>query len=83
MLVSSHLLAEVDQMCSHVGVMFEGKLRRAGADRRARPDQRRTVRVDTDRTADAARVLTELGLTAVDIGADRNVTALLGEVAVE
>ena len=25
-LVSSHLLAEVDQMCSHVGVMYEGKL---------------------------------------------------------
>ena len=25
-LVSSHLLAEVDQMCSHVGVMYEGRL---------------------------------------------------------
>src|SRR5213076_3624988 len=25
-LVSSHLLSEVDQMCSHVGVMFEGRL---------------------------------------------------------
>ena len=34
-LVSSHLLAEVEQMCSHVGVMYEGRLVAAGTDRRA------------------------------------------------
>ncbi len=81
-LVSSHLLAEVDQMCSHVGVMFEGKLVAQGPIGELGPTKERTVRVDTDRTADAARVLTELGLTEVAIGTD-HVTALLGEVAVE
>jgi ABC-2 type transport system ATP-binding protein len=81
-LVSSHLLAEVDQMCSHVGVMFEGKLVAQGPIGELGPTNERTVRVDTDRTADAARVLTELGLDGVTIEGD-HVTALLGEVAVE
>ena len=41
-----------------------------------------TVRVDTDRTEDAARVLTELGLS--DIASSPGyVTATLGDVAVE
>ena len=66
MLVSSHLLAEVEQMCSHVGVMYEGKLvaqgrmgelrRRGGADRAGATPTGRTT---------PARVLTELGLTEV------------------
>ncbi len=81
-LVSSHLLAEVDQMCSHVGVMFEGRLVAQGPIGELSPTPVQTVRVDTDRTADAARVLTELGLADVAIEAD-HVTALLGEVAVE
>ncbi len=81
-LVSSHLLAEVDQMCSHIGVMFEGKLVAQGPIGELDATNERTVRVDTDRTADAALVLTELGLAGVTIEAD-HVTALLGEVAVE
>ncbi len=81
-LVSSHLLAEVDQMCSHVGVMFEGRLVAQGPIGELSPTPVQTVRVETDRTADAARVLTELGLADVAIEAD-HVTALLGEVAVE
>jgi len=80
--VSSHLLAEVDQMCSHVGVMFEGRLVAQGPIGELSPTPVQTVRVETDRTADAARVLTELGLADVAIEAD-HVTALLGEVAVE
>ena len=84
-LVSSHLLSEVDQMCSHVGVMFEGRLLMQGlltdlhteADRTAQ-----TVRVDTDRVEDAATVLRTVGLTDVRPGAG-HVTGLLGEVAVE
>ncbi|HEY0237274.1 MAG TPA: ATP-binding cassette domain-containing protein [Friedmanniella sp.] len=84
-LVSSHLLSEVDQMCSHVGVMFEGKLLMQGlltdlhteADRTAQ-----TVRVDTDRVDDAASVLRTLGLTDVRPDAG-HVTALLGEVEIE
>ena len=69
-LVSSHLLAEVEQMCSHVGVMYEGRLVVAGPDgRAARRRTVQTVRVDTDRpTEDAARVLRELGLADVTVG---------------
>ena len=44
-LVSSHLLAEVDQMCSHIGVMFEGKLVAQGPIGELDATNERTVRV--------------------------------------
>jgi ABC-2 type transport system ATP-binding protein len=84
-LVSSHLLSEVDQMCSHVGVMFEGKLITQGPLTDLHTEADRTdqaVRVDTDRVEDAASVLRTLGLSDVRPG-HGSVTALLGEVAVE
>ena len=81
-LVSSHLLAEVDQMCSHVGVMYEGRLVAQGSMGELRASTVQTVRVDTDRTEDAARVLRELALAEVTVGAGF-VTAVLGNVAVE
>jgi ABC-2 type transport system ATP-binding protein len=81
-LVSSHLLAEVDQMCSHVGVMYEGRLVAQGTMSELRASTVQTVRVDTDRTEDAARVLRELALGQVTVGAGF-VTATLGDVAVE
>jgi ABC-type multidrug transport system ATPase subunit len=81
-LVSSHLLAEVEQICSHVGVMYEGRLVAQGPLSELRADTVQTVRVDTDRPDDAARVLTELGLREITIGSGY-VTATLGDVAVE
>jgi ABC-type multidrug transport system ATPase subunit len=81
-LVSSHLLAEVDQMCSHVGVMYEGRLVAQGSMSELRTSSVQTVRVDTDRTEDAARVLRELALSQITLGAGF-VTAVLGNVAVE
>ncbi len=83
-LVSSHLLAEVDQMCSHVGVMYEGKLVSQGSMTELRSSTVQTVRVSTDpsRTEDAAQVLRELSLADVSVGGGV-VTATLGEVAVE
>ncbi len=81
-LVSSHLLAEVDQMCSHVGVMYEGKLVAQGPMEDLRATTVRTVRVDSDRAEDAARVLRELGLAEVTV-ASSFVTGTLGAVAVE
>jgi ABC-type multidrug transport system ATPase subunit len=81
-LVSSHLLAEVDQMCSHVGVMYEGRLVSQGSMGELRASTVQTVRVDTDRTEDAARVLRELALADVTVRAGF-VTATLGAVAVE
>ena len=83
MLVSSHLLAEVDQMCSHVGVMYEGRLVSQGSMGELRTSTVQTVRVDTDRPEDAARVLRELGLSDVLTGVGPSSPALLGDVAVE
>ena len=81
-LVSSHLLSEVDQMCSHVGVMFEGRLLTQGLLTELHASTVQTVRVDTDRVEDAAAVLRTVGLTDVRPGVG-HVTGLLGEVAVE
>jgi ABC-2 type transport system ATP-binding protein len=81
-LVSSHLLAEVEQICSHVGVMYEGRLVAQGPLGELRATTVQSVRVDTDRTEDAARVLTELGLSEIT-SSPGFVTAALGDVAVE
>jgi ABC-type multidrug transport system ATPase subunit len=81
-LVSSHLLAEVEQICTHVGVMYEGRLVAQGPLSELRASSVQTVRVDTDRPEDAARVLAELGLSEIASSAEY-VTATLGDVAVE
>ena len=79
--VSSHLLAEVEQMCSHVGVMYEGRLVSQGSLAELQSGTTKTVRVDTDRPEDGARVLSALGLTEVTTSPTR-VTAVLGPVDV-
>jgi ABC-2 type transport system ATP-binding protein len=81
-LVSSHLLAEVEQSCSQVGGMHEGRLVAQGPLNELRASTLQTVRVDTDRTEDAARVLTELGLSDI-ASSPGHVTATLGDVALE
>jgi len=65
-LVSSHLLSEVEQMCSHVGVMREGRLVAQGTVAEVRSAGARAVAEVT--TADgelAAAVLRGMGLAAV------------------
>lgn len=79
--VSSHLLAEVEQMCDHVGVMYEGRLVSQGSLADLQSGTVKTVRLETDRPEDGARVLTELGLTDVKPTAT-GVSALLGQVEV-
>jgi ABC-type multidrug transport system ATPase subunit len=80
-LVSSHLLAEVAQMSTHIGVMFEGHLVSQGSIAELEAGTVQSVRVDTDRPEDAGRVLRELGLSEVTIGPDR-ATGVLGDVEV-
>jgi ABC-2 type transport system ATP-binding protein len=81
-LISSHLLPEVEQICSHVGVMHEGRLVAQGPLTELRASTVQKVRVDTDRPGDAARVLAELGLSEI-ANSSGFVTATLGDVAVE
>jgi ABC-type multidrug transport system ATPase subunit len=65
-LVSSHLLSEVEQVCTHVGVMHVGKLVAQGTLDELRSTQQPRVSVETADPAAAARCLTGLGLTGVD-----------------
>ena len=73
--VSSHLLAEVEQICTHVGVMRTGQLVYQGPLAQLRGESRLLVR--TPRPELAAKVLGELGLAGVQ-QTGQDVTAELG-----
>jgi ABC-2 type transport system ATP-binding protein len=75
-LVSSHLLAEVEQICSHVGVMRTGRLVFQGSldELRSRGSLRIVVR--TAQPESAAKVLSDLGLADIQ-SEDGEVSALL------
>lgn len=60
--VSSHLLSEIEQMCSHVAVMSAGRLVTQGTLDDLREQGVRRVDVVTPDPADAVRVLQGLGL---------------------
>jgi ABC-2 type transport system ATP-binding protein len=64
--VSSHLLSEVEQMCTHLGVMSDGRLVAQGSTSEVRGGSAPTARVLTDQPAEATRIMTELGLTGIE-----------------
>jgi ABC-2 type transport system ATP-binding protein len=80
--VSSHLLAEVEQICTHVGVMRTGRLVFQGP----LPELRRTgaarVTVQTADPEAAVKVLTGLGLADAQASQD-GASAILGDAAPE
>jgi ABC-2 type transport system ATP-binding protein len=76
-LLSSHLLSEVEQVCTHVGVMHVGRLVAQGTLAELRRGRAPRARVETTDPAHAVRVLAGLGLTEVDADG-RTVSALLG-----
>jgi ABC-2 type transport system ATP-binding protein len=80
--VSSHLLAEVEQVSTHVGVMRLGKLVFQGELAALRRTAAPRVAVRTGDTASAAEVLAKLGLADTVLVEDL-VTAELGDVAPE
>jgi ABC-type multidrug transport system ATPase subunit len=81
-LVSSHLLGEVEQMCTHLGVMHVGRLVAQGTSGELRRSGAVEANVETDQPADAARVLRELGAT--EVHTTRSTAAgQLGDVAPE
>lgn len=76
--VSSHLLAEVEQICTHVGVMRSGDLVFQGTLEQLRGRGATRILARTGDAALASQVLTGLGLSDVQV-AGREVSAHLGE----
>jgi len=83
-LVSSHLLAEIEQVCSHIGIMSGGHLLLQGdrAELTAQGLPRLSVLTSADHVGAATEVLTGLGLTDLQV-AGCTVSALLGAVPPE
>jgi ABC-type multidrug transport system ATPase subunit len=74
--LSSHLLAEVEQVCTHVAVMSTGRLVAQGSLDELRAQGTERVAVRTPDVGDARRVLASLGLTP-DLASDDLVSAEL------
>ncbi len=81
-LVSSHLLSEVEQMCTHVGVMHVGKLVAQGTSAELRAGNEPEAVVETDQPLEAARILRELGLLQVETS-PTSATGRIGSVSPE
>jgi ABC-2 type transport system ATP-binding protein len=65
--MSSHLLAEVEQVCSHVGVMRSGRLVFQGPLAQLRGTGQARIRVETADAPAAAAVLARLGLAGARV----------------
>jgi ABC-2 type transport system ATP-binding protein len=80
--VSSHLLAEIEQICTHAAIMSVGNLVAQGTIEDLRSVGAPTVTVSTPDAAETARVFATLGLAAEVVRGDDTalVTALLGTV---
>jgi len=81
-LVSSHLLSEVEQMCSHVGIMHVGRLLVQGTSAEVRAGTGSEATVDTDQPEVAAEIMRQLGLQDVTL-TRTSATGRLGGVAPE
>ena len=81
--VSSHLLAEVEQVCTHVGIMSVGKLVGQGTLEELRRGGTTTVVVTTPATAQAVSTLKSLGLADATKDGPDEVHASLGSLEPE
>jgi ABC-type multidrug transport system ATPase subunit len=76
-MLSTHLLSEVEQVCTHVGVMHVGKLVAQSSLTELRAQSAPRIRVQSDNPTDAAAGLRRLGATDLVIDGD-SITALPG-----
>ena len=83
-LVSSHLLSEIEQMATHVGIMSAGRLLKQGTLADVLSDGTAVVRVDSPDVDVVRATMARLGLREVQSAENRpGVTAVLGDVLVE
>ena len=69
--VSSHLLVEIEQLCSHVAVMSQGKLVVQGSLGELRQHTESRLVVDVDDAIAAAKILTGHGISEVTVSGQR------------
>lgn len=74
--LSSHLLSEIEQLCSHVAVMSEGRLVASGTLDELRGSAETRVIVDVDKTRPTLAVLKKRGLVGSIQGDSRVVAAV-------
>jgi ABC-type multidrug transport system ATPase subunit len=65
--ISSHLLAEVERMATHVGIINKGQLLFQGSINDLSALSKPLVQIETDNTADAANYLKQQNITISDI----------------
>jgi ABC-type multidrug transport system ATPase subunit len=82
-LVSSHLLSEIEQVATHVGMMSGGKLVRQGTLEQVLADGAPTIRVETPDAAAAQAIMEQLGVDGVELKPDGAIVGRLGSIAVE
>jgi ABC-2 type transport system ATP-binding protein len=81
--LSSHLLSEVEQVCTHVAVMRSGRLVTSGTLEALRAESAPRVRVHTPDAEAASSVLRRLGLSPERASADELDAVLPAHVPVE
>ncbi|MFD4945025.1 ATP-binding cassette domain-containing protein [Streptomyces sp. NPDC058239] len=69
--LSSHLLDEIEQVCTHAAVMARGRLITQGPVADLAAGTRGRLAVTTPDPGEAARVLKELGVTGITVDGDR------------
>ena len=83
-LVSSHLLSEIEQMATHVGIMSAGRLLKQGTLADVLSDGAAVVRVDSPDVDVVRATMARMGLNDITPAENRpGVTAVLGDVLVE
>jgi ABC-2 type transport system ATP-binding protein len=65
--LSSHLLSEVEQLCTHVGIISVGKMVAQGSVEDLRGRGEAMLRVESDDAPGAAQILDRLGLEAITV----------------
>ena len=69
--VSSHLLAEVERMATHVGIIDKGEMLFQGSIKDLEAISQPQIQIELDNTVDAANFLKKQGIAVIDINDDQ------------